>query len=461
MVKIINAYADENTLTKTFSDLANSMFGGNVAQQELIRQKANEAIRTNQNLPIAADAIVNGDTARAVQSALLAGIDPKNLGGYRQYYTTQQFGPRSEQAFAATMSVPGANYGNTIQGVEADLKNKRDINDMTTARTIAAENLRADNTPINVLVDGKPVVVSRAEAIRRGLTPVLGLQEVKGNTAQNVVPTMPQENVTAFIDAQPKGPGTVYNYITPDGKRGTTDGLIDLQTKQPLTQGSQVFKVQGTDMSAAGNFTPGDKEKQNLRTQLPRFQSILGLVDRIEGIVANDPSSVGATGNVRRIGQNAMDSLNNAATLFGGDAQQFQKKLDDVKAEILSNGKLDPKLFPALFNSNASDLVKLNTLLAYEAASALTGQSGRDLSNADVQRVYQITGDPSSWLEGPQQYLSGLRLIRGITQQRVKSIDDILKSNSVAPTGAQQPPAANTTQSPPRRKFNPETGTIE
>ncbi len=441
MVKIINAYADENTLTKAFTDIAQSMFGGNVAQQELIRQKAQEAVRTNQNVPLLADSIVAGDRTGALRAAVLSGVKPENLGGYDQYYTTHQYGPRSEQALTATMAVPGANYKNTIQGVQAAEQNQRNVELLKTDRTIAAENLRADNAPINVIIDGKPVVVSKAEAIRRGLTPSQPLAEVKGNVAQNLSPNFTQDQNLAFVDAAPKGPGTVYNYVSPDGKRGTTDGLIDLQSRQPLAQGTQVFKVIGPDANTAGNFTPGEKEKAAVRARLLQNQGVVDLTGRLIGIVENDPTSVGAVGNARRFGQTAIDALNNVGVLFG-DQQKFSSAIMQAQADAASRG-IDPKLLPGLYDPNVSNIVKLNNLLAYQAAAALAGQSGRDLSNADVQRVFQTIGQPDSWLEGPQAYLNGLRLVQSLAQQNLTRDNEILRQNDVkaaAPAGA--PPAA-------------------
>lgn len=445
MVKIINAYADENTLTKAFTDIAQSVFGGNVAQQELIRQKAAEAVRTNQNVPLLADSLLAGDRAGALRAAVLSGIKPENLGGYDQYYTTHRFGPRSNAALTATMAVPGANYRNTIQGVEAAEANQRATELLKTERMIAGENQRAENAPINVIIDGKPVVVSKAEAIRRGLTPSQPLAEVKGNVAQTLAPTLTPEQNLSFIDAQPKGPSTVYNYVGPDGKRGTTDGLIDLQTRQPLAAGTQVFKVIGPDANTAGNFTPGDKEKAAVRQRVLQNQGVVDLTSRLIGIVEQDPSSVGAVGNARRFGQTAVDALNNVGILFG-DPQKFNAAITQAQADAAARG-IDPKLLPGLYNPNVSNIVKLNNLLAYQAAAALAGQSGRDLSNQDVQRVFQTIGQPDSWLEGPQAYLNGLRLVQSLAKQNLDRDNAILNQNSIrAPqtTPAPNAPAAPT-----------------
>jgi len=461
MVKIINAYADQNTLTKAFSDMANSVFGGNVAQQELVRQKAHEAIRVNQNVPALADALAAADRTGALRAAVMAGVTPAHLGGYDQYYTTHRFGPRSNEALTATMAVPGANYGNTVQGVEAAEANRRNTEILKTERVIAGENQRAENAPINVLIDGKPVVVSKAEAIRRGLTPSQPLAEVKGNVASTVAPNFTPQQTEAFVDAQPKGPSTVYNYVAPDGKRGTTDGLIDLQTRQPLLPGSQVFKVEGPDAQTAGNFTPDKMDLRKVRERVLQNEEVVRLTDRILEIVEADPTTVGPVGNARRIGQNVIDTLDNVSLIFG-DTQKFNVAISQAQADLVNRG-INQALIPGLFDPRASDLVKMNSLLVYKGAAALAGQSGRDLSDKDVREFLKITGDPSSWLEGPNAYKSGVNFMRNIARGNLDRDNRILKENSIqsAPQIPTNPaaPAPSTTSA---TKFvrDPATGQI-
>jgi hypothetical protein len=124
-----------------------------------------------------------------------------------------------------------------------------------------------------------------------------------------------------------------------------------------------------------------------------------------------------------------------------GDPGKFTGAIVQTQSEALSRG-IRPEILSGLFDPNASNIVKMNSLLLYKAAAALAGQSGREVSDKDIVHLKNIVGDPASWLEGSQQYLNGIQFVRDIAAQGMQSAEQSLSAGDVRAGGATAPAPA-------------------
>lgn len=430
MPKIINEFAVASPLGEALKGFAGS-FGGNTAQTELYRQKAFGLHRDNSAYSVLQDAERAGgyDPNNPEVRAAIVGMDkPTEFFQAQRGISATRYGaadPRATNAYVGA----GGSYSGTVAGTRESEANRRGIEDRRTQRLYDAERFKVDNTPEIVLRDGVPTIARRSEAF--GQQPVLPIGQVQGNILQQDIPTLSPEQRAAAGGYAPKADNpTLMNYVAPNGARGVTaDGRTDRQSGVALPPSTQVFKVQGTALSEAGRMTPDSTDSRKFRQSLTANEGVVDLADRILGIVDKDPTTVGPTGNLRRFSQNTVDTLNNVGLMFG-DPQRFAGAISSAQTEALSKG-IDPKMLPGLFDANASNVVKMNTLLLYQAAAAIAGQSGRDISDKDIANLRNITGDPSSWLEGSQQYKSGIRLIREIASRNRDSARRVLETGDV------------------------------
>lgn len=304
MPKIINAYAPDESIATALSGLASS-FMGNTPQVELYRQKAREAQRQNESTTALADAIVGSDPAAMARLGILSGVTPQVAGGYRQFLQTNRFGPNSQEALAATMAVPGANFGNTMQGTEAEMANRRTIADMTTARTRESEKYKTDNTPVNVIgADGKPAIGRLSESF--GQQPVLPLTQAQGAIAQNGSWTPEQQ---ANMAGANKNPSQLYVGRTASGKLAPTmDGRANVQDpNDPIVGPVQKLEGPNTDALSGSNSAQNDM----LRSRVATEQTV-ALIDRIVTNMSQ-PNSAAAIG-----------WLGQGATFFNNVRAQFE-----------------------------------------------------------------------------------------------------------------------------------------
>jgi hypothetical protein len=145
-------------------------------------------------------------------------------------------------------------------------------------------------------------------------------------------------------------------------------------------------------------------------------------------IATENPHIFGITGNVRRIGQGLRLQVEDASSVLGGGS------FADVSADLAGAGVDQSNFDPAL-----SDIEKLGTLLAYQAASALGQQSGRGLSDQDFNKFRTIVGDPTQMLASQEAFLSGLDRLEQVSQNMMARRHTAL-TNSIQGTGATTAP---------------------
>lgn len=107
-------------------------------------------------------------------------------------------------------------YKSTTRGQDVNAQTQRDVAGIQGTNQLNLERAKQDAEPINVIDEnGRTVVVSRADAIRRGLQPIMSKDQVVGgmiqgyNARRNSPPTMPSQQGTTT--APLKGPSFDIN----------------------------------------------------------------------------------------------------------------------------------------------------------------------------------------------------------------------------------------------------------
>lgn len=393
MPKIINEYANENPLVTALQGFAGS-FGGNTAQTEMYRQKAMGLGRENTNIPLLADAVVGNDPALTARLGIMSGVDPKVTGGYRQYYGVQKFGPGSSEATRDTMSVPGANYGNTVQGTNAEMANRRGIAQMQTDRLVAADMRKFDNTFETVMdpVTKQPTLVPRSQAA--GRQPFLPLSQVQGGILQQDAPTLTPPQRAAAGGYSPKLPGNVWVYRKPDGSTANTlDGVTDAQTGQPITGPAMKMEGPNTEGLSGNSSVDGDLLKSRVATEQTKE-----LIKTVRQSLAqpNAAQAIGYIGAGASVFNNLRSQMEAAAQMAGGTG--IQQELEASPQIQQAIGQATNSIFGnAAWNQKAQQLgIDANKMrsqvqdLAYAIAKAQ--DPGGRISVDDIRRAAETVG---------------------------------------------------------------------
>lgn len=423
MPKIINAYGSDDSLSSALSGLASSFLGNNV-QQELYRQKAKGLYRENENIPLLADAVAGNDPAATARFGILSGVDPKVTGGYRQYYGVQKFGPGSAEATRDTMSVPGANYSNTVQGEREAQANKVGIENLRTQRLFDAERFKVDNTPELVQTPEGPRIARRSEAF--GQTPVLSHTQAQGTVVQQDLPSMTPEQRAIVGGYAPKNPSAIYSYRSPDGREGTTiTGTTDAHTGEPLPPGTKAIKLEGPNAEGLTGNNAVDRQLLDARNN--RDRAVM-MIDRLNTALSqpNADQSVGFLGTLARTFNDVRSQSEATVRLLGGElaSQAFSKPenraaVDGVMTTLFGDPRITTKaqqlgISSAVIRSQVQDL-------AYMIAKT-QDPSGR-VSIDDIHRA-------SDTVAGMIMDPSSSRAVLADLKQRINDSHDIVERNT-------------------------------
>lgn len=450
MPKIINAYTGDESIAGSLSDIAKSIFGGNPAQQALIREKALGARRENENIPLLADAVNAGDTAAMTRAGIMAGMDPKFTAGYGQMHDVRTWGPESRQGLVATMAVPGANYGHTMQGTREDFANKRAMAQYQTDRMVALEKLKADNTPAYVKdAEGNPIIVPRSQSF--GQRPVLSETDTRGALLSQAYPTFNPEEQKTVLGAVPKGPSNIWTYQTPDGTQGaTTDGTTDAQSGVKLPAQTKVMKLEGPNTEG---MTSDATVLRGLNEADISTKQAVASIDRLKEnlLKPNADQSVGYIGAMAR-GFNDLRAQAEATARLVGGATAAQTFVDPAFVSAVDRG-VDMITGNPTLNQRAQTMAIESAVirsqiqdLAYTMAKS-KDPSGR-VSDADVQRATEMVGatlmDPKAGLQVLDNLKNGVISDFQIRERTTRARYPKLFGNQVAPQAPQ--PAAQPEQ---------------
>ncbi len=254
-----------------------------------------------------------------------------------------------------------------------------------------------------------------------------GVNEAYTSAGQEAVAKRNLSDELAVSAAKPES----FNEYKADLYRRTEAGESDIP--MGVQHGAGLIPKRGMSISSTpdGGFTfsQGDVGDQLSPTktitgqqqqQVIEGNSLNNLLDRIEALVDEHPEYVGASGNIQRGAQSAADIATSIGALFGSP-EELSQELRNAQGQAEKFG------LSLEFNSDLHDLKNLGNLVVLKAAAAVAQQSGRDLSDKDVSRMFAITGDPTGWAQSPQAYKSGIKQLRSIVNQNIGQAEGVLK----------------------------------
>jgi hypothetical protein len=351
--------------------------------------------------------------------AIEGGYDPGNLGKLGLMGTAMVNGANSPITGAAQVAT-GEGYGNTSMAENAKL----------------AEQARQFNmTPVDAVQNGQPAFGTRASVVAPGstYTPQESDSNFKGRELNqnwnNLDATTPLQQQAMGI--APKGQSTPHNYVAPDGVTHITyDGVTDSQTGQKLPGGGFIANAQG----AAKDVGLGETNtlKTNLETAIVNNTNFVTQANAMVDLAKNHPEAFGPVGALRGIGQEAMQTGSTLLNLVGGDGAFKQAQ------QAAANAGLQ-KVLPEMYDPNLPKARAAYYVLLYNYASALTGQSGRSVSDKDIELAQRALGNPDDLFGSANNFVTKVQTAAEIAQHNTDHSRFILKNgfNATDPSDAQ------------------------
>lgn len=157
---------------------------------------------------------------------------------------------------------------------------------------------------------------------------------------------------------------------------------------------------------------------KDLQMGLLEKEKFTNLIDRVMDIVDKDKFSVGAVGNISRMGQRTAGIASDFAGALG--YENPEKAMSDVRrgvAEAIARSGGDTAMVREVYNPNLDTMQQFKWMLAYSAASALAGQSGRSVTDKDLRAALQMSADPTGWLTDSASFKTKLANMKTSVQE--------------------------------------------
>lgn len=244
----------------------------------------------------------------------------------------------------------------------------------------------------------------------------------------------------------PKEPAQVYNWRTPDGKRGGTavmrnGKLFDSQTNVELPPGVAVQGA-GAAQGKDGALGPTMANQTSANSRSAEDTVALNQLDLYETLIRNNPGTLGVVGAIRGTAQDAVASANDFVNAFGDKAPQMKDAAQAVRAGLQG-------VAPELFDPAIPEADFMRGTLAY--AIARTENPSGEVSRQAYDRAYARLG--GGMLANQASALAQIGAFRKVLQAKQAGTATLRDpSQARTDTGYQAPPAA---QRP--RVINPQT----
>lgn len=154
-------------------------------------------------------------------------------------------------------------------------------------------------------------------------------------------------------------------------------------------------------------------------------KSVLAMKDfQISGnraldIGRKDASLFGVAGQIRRGIQNVTGQIDALSQAFGAD------RFSDISTELQAAG-----VASKFFDPNLTNLGKMATLTAYQAAKALAQQEGKALSNTDFKIFRDLVGDPDSFFSTQDAFVAGMELLMETANEMMAARHELILRRS-------------------------------
>lgn len=251
----------------------------------------------------------------------------------------------------------------------------------------------------------------------------------------------------------------------------TAEGKIinDLAAGNPVTPAAAAVALPQSGSLADGTvfgpsgvdgplFSPlGKTPTSNAQQTLISTEQFKGTINRYRELIRNNPDAVGAVGNIKGLFQDVQAQADAMATSFGFNG--LQEAMATARADLQRNGVSG---FDEYFNPNIPQAQQMGLLMAYSAASAVADQTGRGLSDKDLQYFQRIVGNPGAWTTSANSVLAKLDTLETEVDARISSNQQALQQGvSLGESVSGNAPVNPGTNGQVDYIFNPTTGKLE
>lgn len=318
---------------------------------------------------------------------------------------------------------------------------------------ITANQGQTVTTPTGEVISGAPKPMSETEmkAVILGQLPANEQRAVAlapAGTSAVVTPEGPRNVFAAdSVGQEPYNVDTrqpqIANYKTPDGKVGSASldknsgKWKDTQTGADLPQGVQTYtaNLQG-DQAQTGLGAPTKTNQTQANAREAEVTRTLETLDLYEGIIRNNPGSIGLPGLIRGTAQDVAAVATDVAKAFGKSVPQIEGAAADIRKGMQS-------VAPEYFDPAIPEAQFLQGTLAY--ALARTENPSGEVSRQAFERAHErVRG---GLLANPDRASANIGAFRKTLDAELKAIQN-LRAPGTGRTSTAYPGGATPAASP-------------
>jgi hypothetical protein len=357
MPQIINPFRPQNTpLAQAITQVGKDIYGDQLTPA-LKREQLIAAQRGNVETDALAQSFADPAGGVDYQAMIASGYKPSDAADARLMQQAEAFGARAPQTQRAQIGA-GQGYDNLADAFDTKIATTRRGQDIESSDRRFNYNLddtrqrwEFSNTPEKAMVNGQPVFLQREKVYGEGVQPILS----RGQT----ITTNPQTGEVTIES------GGLYGEPTNSVKSGAQEALAGID---------------------AFDFS----------------------IERAKDMAARSPDAFGVMGTVKGVAQDVNAIAQNIGLVAGGS--DVNTELAKAQA-FFANAGVSPEVFGG-YNPDISNIDALSRLMVYQAAQALTQQTGRSVSDADVKNMTMIVGDPKAWTMNPDKFVNRMDMLQ-------------------------------------------------
>jgi hypothetical protein len=395
MPQIINPFRPQNTpLAQAITQFGNDVYGDQLTPA-IKREQLIAAQRENVETDALAQSFADPAGKLDYQAGILSGYKPQDMADMRRLQMADTFGARDQRTqnaqigagspFTATAEAFDTNVATDRRGQDIASSDRRygfNLNDAT-------ERYKFANTPEEVFVNGQAGFLPREKVFSEGVQPILSQSELGPAAEFNQFYDFATKN---FPD---RGPDWAKSYALQQVSKGQG---------QKITIGPD-----GTTIESGGLYgEPTNSVTSGAQESLAGIDAFDSSIERAKDMATRSPDAFGALGTVKGVVQDVNAIAQNIGLVAGGS--DVNTELAKAQAFFASSG-VSPEVFGA-YNPDISNIDALSRLMVYQAAQALTQQTGRSVSDADVKNMTMIVGDPKSLTMNPDKFVNRMDMLQ-------------------------------------------------
>jgi hypothetical protein len=437
MPRIINAFRGTSPVADSISKLGLALFGDSVsgdlkrAQLEALQRKNAETLNYGKVISESGGAAA---ASTPVGQAMLWASErnPQEAADLARMDAAARGDPRVSDFMLGA----GQAESSTPRGFASDQSRQERQHGATLGETrrhnIAGEDLDRDKfgfdkekwytEPQAAMRNGQPAYVPRSHLTEPGTEPIRSEAEVKGGLLDDEFYNLTEDEQRNVLGAD-ENVGQTRVLRTKNGNYLVTDESysrgLDAQGNPlpPPDRADVIGNIQDTGSGGVLSSPAANTALDKAEITFARFNTTQQMLKDVAAKA--DPRLFGYSGKVLDAARGGITLGANMWGLVAGapDAQTAKQKIEgEIVNEVnrqIGSGKqvLSPDAINLIFSKEGGELETLAGIYIYQAASAIAGQDGRDLSNADVTRAIEMFGSPQSWTTDKARFNEKIDLV--------------------------------------------------